>query len=791
MKLLRDWPIRRKMTAVVFLTSGLVVIVACAAMFLFQLESFRQQVTKNLTTLARIVAANSSAAVVFQDEAAATETLSALKATPHVVSAVIYGENNRVFAYYRSHGAPSIARPAFTEDVGFEDRNLVAAQPITLDGKTLGYLYLRADFADLQGRLVRFYSGVLALVLGVSLVLAIVLSGYFQALLTKPILRLAGTARAIAVNKDYSLRAEKPGEDEVGVLTDAFNTMLAEIETRDRGRRLAAAFFDNTSESIIVTDAHKRIITVNAAYTRMSGFGKPEVVGTALDDVLGPDAVPAHNRAIWEQIERVGHWAGETRYRSKDGKLLPLWKRINAVRDGAGRIVNYVANCSDISLFKAQQARLEYLASYDDLTGLPNRTLFHDRIRHVLDKAKRGQGRGAISFVDLDNFKVVNDTLGHPAGDQLLQIVTERLKRAVREGDTVSRFGGDEFGILLEDIGGPGQIAATMHRIASELGRPCHIDGHEIFVTASIGISLFPDDGEDVQALVKNADTAMYKAKDAGKNGYQFFTSIMNVEVFERLRTETHLRRGLEREEFSLVYQPVVSLPLGRLVGAEALLRWHSPDLGLVPNERFIGIAEQTGLIAPIGAWVLSRACRQAKAWIDTGAPIMRVAVNVSAQQFRSQDLPRVIRSTLDETGLCPEALEIELTESTLMQDPEGAAQTLRDISSLGVSISIDDFGTGYSSLAYLQRFNIDKLKIDRSFVRDIAQNADAAAIVSAIIALAHTLRMSVVAEGVETAEQLVYLRRQQCDAAQGYLFNRPVPADEILSSNAQLYAEP
>ncbi|MGH8513437.1 MAG: putative bifunctional diguanylate cyclase/phosphodiesterase, partial [Gammaproteobacteria bacterium] len=481
----------------------------------------------------------------------------------------------------------------------------------------------------------------------------------------------AGTARLIADDKDYSLRAEKSGEDEVGVLTDAFNTMLAEIQMRDENRRLAAAFFDNTSESIIVTDAHKRIITVNAAYARMSGYGKQEVEGTALDDLAAISPEPAIERTIWDEIERVGHWAGEIQYRSKDGKVLPLWKRINAVRDEAGRIVNYVANCSDISLFKAQQARLEYLASYDDLTGLPNRTLFHDRIRHALDKAKRGQGRGAIAFVDLDDFKVVNDTLGHPAGDQLLQIVTERLKRAVREEDTVSRFGGDEFGILLEDIGGPGQIAATTHRISAELGRPCHINAHEIFVTASIGISLFPDDGEDVQDLVKNADTAMYKAKDAGKNGYQFFTSSMNEEVFERLRIEASLRRGLEREEFSLVYQPVVSLPLGRLMGVEALLRWRNLDLGLVPNERFIGIAEQTGLIAPIGAWVLIRACRQAKAWIDSGAPITRVAVNVSAQQFRSQDLPRVIRSTLDETGLGSEALEIELTESTLVQDPE------------------------------------------------------------------------------------------------------------------------
>ncbi|MGH7186114.1 MAG: diguanylate cyclase domain-containing protein, partial [Pseudomonadota bacterium] len=400
----------------------------------------------------------------------------------------------------------------------------MAAESITLDGKTLGHLYLRADFEGLRDRLIRFYGGVLVLVLGLSLLLALVFARYFQALLTKPILRLAGTARAIADDKDYSLRAEKLGEDEVGVLSDAFNAMLTEIEARDEDRRLAAAFFDNTSESIVVTDAHRRIVTVNAAYTRMTGYEKQEVEGAALDDPAASNLELFRDRAVWDQIERVGEWAGEIQYRRKDGKVMPAWKRVNAVRDEAGRIAYYVTNCSDISLFKAQQARLEYLASYDDLTGLPNRTLFHDRLRHALDKLKRGQGRGAIAFIDLDNFKVVNDTLGHPAGDRLLQIVTERLKRAVREEDTVSRFGGDEFGILLEDIGGPGQIAATTHRVAAELGRPCHIDGHEIFITASIGISLFPDDGEDVQELVKNADTAMYKAKDAGKNGYRFFT---------------------------------------------------------------------------------------------------------------------------------------------------------------------------------------------------------------------------------------------------------------------------
>jgi len=427
-----------------------------------------------------------------------------------------------------------------------------------------------------------------------------------------------------------------------------------------------------------------------------------------------------------------------------------------------------------------QQAEetINHLAYYDALTGLPNRALFNDRLAMALVQAQRHQRKLAVLFLDLDRFKTINDTLGHAMGDRLLQGVAQRLTSCVREGDTVARLGGDEFMLLLPGIEHVEDVAKIVQRVLEVLKPSFNFDGQEFHITSSIGIALYPNDSEDAEALLKNADTALHRAKEQGRNNYQFYIPSMNATSFERLILENNLRRALERKEFVLYYQPQVSLLTKRIVGMEALLRWQHPELGLVPPRKFIPLAEETGLIGSLGEWVLQTACAQNKAWQEVGFPPLRVAVNLSAHLFRQQGLVETVARVLKETRLNPHYLELEVTEGTLMENAEATVSTLRKLKEMGVHLSIDDFGTGYSSLSYLRRFPIDTLKIDQSFVWDISSDPDDATIARLIIAMAHSLKLKVVAEGVETEEQLSFLRFHQCDELQGYLFSKPVPAE-------------
>ena len=424
--------------------------------------------------------------------------------------------------------------------------------------------------------------------------------------------------------------------------------------------------------------------------------------------------------------------------------------------------------------------REHYLSHHDDLTNLPNRTLLMDRLRQALTRAPWHKWWVAVLFIDLDRFKRINDTLGHNLGDLLLKEIAGRLIACVRNGDTVARLGGDEFTIILADMAQAQDIPKVVPQILNCFSKSFILEGHETFITASIGISLYPNDGEDPETLLKNADTAMYRAKEEGRNNYQHFSPAMNVRTFDQLALENNLRRALERNEFLLYYQPQVSFKTRQIIGMEALLRWRHPDLGLVSPARFIPVAEETGLIVPIGEWVLRTACTQNKAWQIAGLPSLLVAVNLSARQFQHKGLVEMIKRVLNETRLDPKYLELELTESILMRKEEDVITTLCELNAMGIGLSIDDFGTGYSSLSYLKRFPIHKLKIDRSFVRDIATDPDDPAIVRAVIALAHSLNMKAIAEGVETAEQLEFLRSLQCDEMQGYLFSLPLPAEEV-----------
>jgi diguanylate cyclase (GGDEF)-like protein len=434
-----------------------------------------------------------------------------------------------------------------------------------------------------------------------------------------------------------------------------------------------------------------------------------------------------------------------------------------------------------LSRRKAEE-RIRHLAHYDELTGLANRNMINQRLNQALARARRNDKPLAILFIDLDRFKNINDTLGHGAGDNVLKEVAERLRECLRDSDTIGRLGGDEFVVLLEELSEPMHSAAVAQKIITAVAKPYTLDAQEFHITASVGISAYPADSEDMQSLLKNADIAMSRAKELGKNNYQFYSAQMNRHTLDRLALESSLRRALERNEFVLHYQPKVDIRSGRITGMEALMRWQHPTNGLIPPMQFIPLAEETGLIVAIGEWVLRAACAQSQSWRKQGLPPLRLAVNLSARQFNHEHLLQDVEKVLNDTGLDPTGLELEITESMVMHDPERAVMLLNKLRAMGISISIDDFGIGYSSLGYLKRFPVDSLKIDRSFIMGLPLDNDDAAIAQAIIAMAHTLKLSVIAEGVETDEQLRFLRDHLCDEVQGYYFSKPVPKHEFAS---------
>jgi diguanylate cyclase (GGDEF)-like protein/PAS domain S-box-containing protein len=498
-------------------------------------------------------------------------------------------------------------------------------------------------------------------------------------------------------------------------------------------------------------------------------------------EVIHPDD-RSRARKAHARLKTADSFTIEYRIVRPDGDMRWIEERARAIRDDYGQLLRFDGIAIDISERKAYEARIEYLADHDALTSLANRNLLGDRITQAMAHARRNGLMLALLFLDLDRFKGVNDSFGHELGDALLLDVSNRLRLVVREGDTVARQGGDEFIILLTDIQRPQDVTAAAFKIFDAFSAPFLIRGHELFVTTSIGATLFPDDGDDMQALLRNADTAMYRAKEKNGNAFQFYSREMSVRALERAELESALRRALERKEFELFYQPKVDTDSGRIIGAEALIRWHHPDFGLVSPTRFIPMAEEIGLIVPIGDWVLHTACAQNKAWQDAGLETICVSVNLSARQFREDGLVESVAEALNVMGLAPKHLELELTESIVMNSAELFITKLRALEDLGVQLSIDDFGTGYSSLSYLKRFPLHHLKIDQSFVRDIATDADDAAITSTVISLGHSLNLKVIAEGVETEEQVAFLRDHHCDEMQGYYFSKPLPAIEFAS---------
>ena len=553
-----------------------------------------------------------------------------------------------------------------------------------------------------------------------------------------------------------------------------------ETALRVRDRAIQAAM-----NAVVITDftaPDNPIEYVNPAFTRITGYAPDEVIGRnpRFLESLEPNqsAMEEIRAAVREQREGTA----VLRNRRKDGT--PFWNElcIAPVRDDVGATTHFVGVLNDVSMAREHESRLRHQATHDSLTGLPNRVMLHDRLDQAIAYARRARDQLAVLWLDLDHFKFVNDSYGHRTGDELLTLVAGRLRAAVRDSDTVVRLGGDEFVVLMLGVGGEADASGAARRVLDGLNQPFELEGRRLHASASVGISLFPEDGQTSEQLLMHADTAMYRAKSEGRNGFQFYRRELGQQAQERETLARALHSALENGEFELHYQPKVLTADRRICGVEALIRWHHPELGMVPPLSFIPLAEETGLIVPIGEWVLKTACRQAQAWHDAGFIGLTMAVNVSARQFQQNDMVGTVQRCLAESGLSGDLLELEITESLLMDKSEALIHTLNGIKALGVSLALDDFGTGFSSLGYLRRFPLDNVKIDRSFVANVTSDAADASIAKAIIAMSHSLGLKVVAEGVESSAHLSFLQDNHCDTAQGYLFSRPLPAEQLIA---------
>ncbi|WP_240141499.1 EAL domain-containing protein [Nitrosomonas sp. HPC101] len=585
----------------------------------------------------------------------------------------------------------------------------------------------------------------------------------------------------------YHRKVCEPSSEDLALIHEfaSFAALAVQKTYAAEALRLSATVFESIHEGVVITDMEPRIIAVNQAYTRITGYDEAYVLGRNPKIIKSGLHDKAFYQAMWSTLRTTGHWSGEVWNRRRNGEIYPQWLTISAVYDASRRDednpCNYVGVFTDISQIKQSEAQLAQLAHYDPLTSLPNRLLVQSQLHHAVEQARRHDLLISVLYIDLDRFKNVNDSLGHPVGDELLIKLAERMKERVREEDTLARLGGDEFLLVLENVCDPGDPAFVAQSLISLLASPFVLpSGHEIFINASIGISLFPDDASSATELIQHADMAMYQAKKEGRNTYRYHTTALSIAANERLIMENRLRYALAAGELVLHYQPVVDARTGYVVGVEALVRWQSPGEAMVPPGKFISIAEETGLIVPLGEWVLRSACQQARAWMDAGLPPLVMAVNLSVRQFQSENLVGMVRRILEETQLPADYLELELTESMFMEHAEQSIETLNKLKALGVYLAIDDFGTGYSSLIYLKRFPIDKLKIDQSFVRDLADDPSDREIAATIIAMARGLKLGVLAEGIESEQQLAFLRLHDCDYYQGHLFHRPVPAAEL-----------
>jgi diguanylate cyclase (GGDEF)-like protein len=690
--------IRWKLTILIVTISSVSLLLASLAFITSDRINTQQTVSNNLATMAEIIAANSSAALLFRDGVAAQETLGFLRSQQHIQAAAIYEMDNTIFASYRKAGIDMEFPESDiqTENILFWGDHVELFIHINYQGEQIGVVYLRSNMKAVHDRLVWFL-GIVAVVLLVSLLVTFILSARLQRIITDPLLRLSAIARQIRIEKNYSLRVIGESRDELGNLITDFNAMLDEIQSRDDELRE-----NRTRLEERVTQRTKELEVANSKLATSK-----------------------------EQAECVAR-------------------------------------------------RMKYHAHHDALTGLPNRTLLNDRITTELAHARRQQGMIAVLFLDLDRFKIINDSLGHAVGDQMLRVIARRLSNNVREEDTVARLGGDEFMVLLPNISSSSDAGRVARKVIDCLIDPISYNGHKLHITTSIGISVYPHDGTDSETLIKHADISMYRAKELGRNKAVYFTAEMNAGSRKQLALETSLRQAIEKNQLKLFYQPKIDISRNTIIGVEALLRWKHPDMGMISPMEFIPVAEDSGLIVPIGEWVLKTAFAQLKQWHKAGHTDLTVAVNLSSVQLACSGFEEVVEKALQHADLDAGMTELEITENAAMENLGSAIAVLGKLKNLGITIAMDDFGTGYSSLSYLRQLPIDVVKIDQSFVREIPDSHEDVLIAQAIIAMAQSLNLSLIVEGVENVRQLNFFRQQGCNIVQGFLFSKPVEAGEI-----------
>lgn len=787
--------IRVKLLIILALNSSAALLLAGVGFLGYEAFQYRNDARRELTTLADIVSASSTAALSFADERAAGETLASLRGDPRIISAAIYDTGNRLFATYQNPNAAIVSVPAQPRPNGvyFGSRDLMIFHPVVLQGDRIGTVFLRSNVNGAYIRLLR-YSGIVCIVLLASFGLALLLSSRIQLIISRPIKALADVAHLVSIEKNYSIRATKVEDDEIGVLFDSFNEMLSQIEAGERDRRAGEDALRESEERYALA-AHgandglwdwklgTNEIYFSPRWTRMLGYSDNEIWSDPEEwfSRIHPDDRKRFRAQLAAHINSsTPEFSAEYRIRHKNGHYCWMLSRGIAVRDEHGVAVRIAGSQTDINEGKVG----------DTLTELPNRIYFIDKLESAIaTKKDPGANPFAVLFFDLDRFKVVNDSLGHGAGDQLLIGVAQRLRASVRgpglagrPADTVStvaRLGGDEFAILIEGIHQPDEAEIVAERILKQLAAPFYVDGRPVFASGSIGIAM-SSSGDTPEELLRNSDTAMYYAKAHGRSRFEVFDQGMRERAVARMEIESDLKKAIEAHEFVLFYQPMVSMADERITGFEALVRWNHPKRGLLYPSEFISIAEETGSIIPLGRWVLREACRQMAAWHKSMIrdPALTISVNISFKQLAEQGLADDVEHILSETGLDPATLRLEMTESSIMENAQMAVATMRRFKKLNIGLEIDDFGTGYSSLSYLRQLPFSTVKIDRSFVKELGTADDTSAIVRTILQLARSLSMDVVAEGVETKDQLARLTAMGCASGQGYYFSKPVNAE-------------
>lgn len=775
--------VRVQISLLIVLTSGLALMSAGIALFGYESVLQRAAASRELSARASIVAESSTAALSFSDRRAATQILEALRGDSEIVQGVIYDRNDEPFARCHRAGAPAEpARAPARAEVYFDRGYVLAFQPITLDGEMLGFVFLESR--NEVGARLRRYVGIVCLILFLSQGLAWLLSARMQVTITKPLTDLASVARRISRDKDYSARAVRRSGGEVGILIDSFNHMLAQIEIRDLARRKAEESLRESEEryAVAARGANDGLwdwkltsgeIYFSARWNEILGYAEPDRWSRPeewFDGIHAADRERVMAEIAAHREGRTPEFSSEYRMRHRNGSYIWVLSRGIAVRDAEGRAVRMAGSQTDVTEGKIA----------DPLTALPNRLYLADKLELSFDAVRCGGAAFAALFLDLDRFKLINDSLGHAAGDELLTGVAGRLRSCIRaawEGRpfVAARIGGDEFAVLLNEVRDAADVETLAQRLLETLRPAFHLAGRHVFPNVSIGIAL-SSSGNCTEDILRNADTAMYYAKTSGGARYAIFDEAMRQRAVARLEIESGLRRAIERRELVLHYQPELSLQDRKVIGYEALVRWNHPELGMIPPNQFIPVAEETDLINDLDRWVLKEACQQMAKWHDTLRfdPPLTISVNISAKHLREHGLVEDVEQVLQETGLAPWCLNLEVTESSVVQNPEIALATLKGLKSMGVGLQIDDFGTGYSALSLLHKFPFDTVKVDRSFVQALQGGGEGLDIVRTIVDMARSFQMDIVAEGVETEDQLRHLEKLGCQYGQGFYFSKP-----------------